>query len=83
MQVKAVIIKNPDTDFGVSFPDFPGCITTGRTLCNAIEMAKEAIAFHIEGLKLDGSPVPEYTKSRNISVYFDGFIIETIVIEVD
>ncbi len=40
-------------------PDLPGCFSAGDTLEEAIESAHEAIACHIEGLLLDGEPVPE------------------------
>ena len=39
MDYVAIIPKDPDSDFGVSFPDFPGCITAGRTLDEAKALA--------------------------------------------
>lgn len=51
--------KDTDSDFGVSFPDFPGCVTAGRTLDEAQRMAREALEFHIKGMVEDGDPVPE------------------------
>jgi predicted RNase H-like HicB family nuclease len=54
----ALIHKDADSDFGVSFPDLPGCITAGSTLEEAREMAAEALAFHIEGMEEDGDEVP-------------------------
>ena len=50
--------KQPNTDHGVGFPDFPGCITAGRTLDEARRMAAQALAFHIEGLRVDGTAIP-------------------------
>lgn len=44
--------------FGVSFPDFPGCITGADTLEEAICKAGEALAFHIVGMSEDGDGVP-------------------------
>jgi predicted RNase H-like HicB family nuclease len=55
----AYLHKERDSDFGVSFPDFPGCITAGRTLEEARRMAAEALALHIEGMIEDGELVPE------------------------
>jgi len=55
----ALVHKDPDSDFGVSFPDFPGCITAGGTIQEAIDMAKEALALHIEGMVEDGDAIPE------------------------
>src|SRR6266404_5853829 len=58
-QYIALIHKEPDSDYGVSFPDFPGVFTAGRTLDEARAMAEEALAFHIEGLVADKEAVPE------------------------
>ena len=54
-----LIHKDVGSDFGVSFPDFPGVITAGTTLDDARAMAEEALAFHVEGLMEDGEPIPE------------------------
>lgn len=54
-----LIHKEPKSDYGVSFPDLPGCITAGRTLDEARTMAEEALAFHLEGLAEDGDPIPD------------------------
>ena len=53
-----IIHKDADSDFGVSFPDFPGCITVGSTMEEAGRMAEEALAFHIRGMVEDGDPIP-------------------------
>jgi predicted RNase H-like HicB family nuclease len=55
----ALIHKDPESDFGVSFPDFPGCVTAGKTLDEAQTMAEEALALHVEGMAEDGDPIPE------------------------
>jgi predicted RNase H-like HicB family nuclease len=54
-----LIHKDADSDFGVSFPDFPGVITAGTTLDDARAMAEEALALHIEGMVEDGEAIPE------------------------
>jgi predicted RNase H-like HicB family nuclease len=54
----ALLHKDKGSDYGVSFPDFPGCITAGKTLEEARRMAAEALAFHIEGLIEDGEAIP-------------------------
>lgn len=54
----AIIHKEPESDFGVSFPDFPGCITAGSSLEEARKMAQEALEFHISGMTEDGEPIP-------------------------
>ena len=58
-QYIALIHKDVDSDFGVSFPDLPGCVTAGATLDEARAMASEALAFHLEGLVEDGEAIPE------------------------
>ncbi len=55
----ALIHKDPDSDYGVSFPDFPGCVTAGASLDEARREAGEALALHLEGMAEDGTPVPE------------------------
>jgi len=54
----ALLRNDDDSDFGVEFPDFPGCVTAGRTLDEAKDMAKEALAFHVEGMIEDGAAIP-------------------------
>jgi predicted RNase H-like HicB family nuclease len=54
----ALIHKDAYSDYGVSFPDFPGCITAGSTIDEARAMAAEALAFHIEGMRQDGAEIP-------------------------
>lgn len=54
-----LIHKEPESDYGVSFPDFPGVVTAGATLDEARNMAEEALAFHVEGMIEDGDPIPE------------------------
>jgi len=54
----ALIHKDADSDYGVSFPDFPGCVTAGATLDEARSLAAEALALHVEGLLEDGETLP-------------------------
>jgi predicted RNase H-like HicB family nuclease len=46
-------------DFGVIFPDFDGCVSVGKDLNDAINMAQEALEFHVEGMREDGEELPE------------------------
>jgi predicted RNase H-like HicB family nuclease len=59
MEYIAYLHKDNKSDFGVSFPDFPGCVTAGKTLEEARRMAGEALALHIEGMATDGEAIPE------------------------
>jgi predicted RNase H-like HicB family nuclease len=54
-----LIHTDAGSDFGVSFPDFPGVVTAGLNLDDARAMAEEALAFHIQGLVEDGEAIPE------------------------
>ncbi len=54
-----IIHKDPDSCYGVSFPDFPGCITAGDTPDEARAMAAEALAFHVEDFEAHGEVMPE------------------------
>ena len=56
MRYPIVIHKDPDSDYGVTVPDLPGCFSGGDTMDEAIDMAHEAILGHIEGLLMDGEP---------------------------
>jgi predicted RNase H-like HicB family nuclease len=59
MNYIAYLHKIRKSDYGLSFPDFPGCLTAGRTLEEARRMAAEALALHVEGLLEDGETLPE------------------------
>ncbi len=52
------IHKDGKSDYGVSFSDFPGCVTAGKTLDEAQQMASEALEMHIEGMREDGEKIP-------------------------
>ena len=53
-----LIRKDADSDFGVDFPDFPGCISAGTTLDEARRMAQEALELHVGGMIEDGEALP-------------------------
>ena len=58
MRYPVVIHKDPDSDYGVTVPDLPGCFSAGATMDEALVNAVEAIECHIEGLMLDAEPIP-------------------------
>ncbi len=62
----ALIHKDADSDYGVSFPDFPGCITVGSTLDEARTMAAEALLFHMEGMREDGRTIPSPSRLTEV-----------------
>ena len=51
-------IHRDEAGFGVSFPDFPGCVSVGDTVDDAVCHGSEALAFHVEGMVNDGEPLP-------------------------
>ncbi len=51
-------IHRDDAGYGASFPDFPGCVSVGDTVEDAVHRACQALAFHVEGLAADGQPIP-------------------------
>jgi predicted RNase H-like HicB family nuclease len=53
------IHKEPTSDYGVSVPDLPGCISAGSTFFEALAMAKEAVELHLEGMLDDGQDIPD------------------------
>jgi predicted RNase H-like HicB family nuclease len=59
----AVVIEPGKTGFGAYVPDLPGCIAAGKTRDEVVRLMKEAIEFHIEGLKEAGEPIPEPASS--------------------
>ena len=59
MDYIAYLHKEPSSDFGVSFPDFPGCATAGSSLEEARVMAIEALSLHVKGMIEDGDPIPK------------------------
>ncbi len=62
----AVVHKDPDSDYGVSLPDFPGCITAGSTIDEAKDMAHEALSLHIKGMLEDGEKIPEPSSLEDV-----------------
>ena len=70
-QYIGLIHKQADSDFGVSFPDFPGVVTAGKTLDDARAMAEEALAFHIEGLVADGEAIPEASGLEGVMAHLE------------
>jgi predicted RNase H-like HicB family nuclease len=54
----AIVIENAGPNYSAYVPDLPGCVATGATIEDVEREIREAIAFHLEGLREDGSPIP-------------------------
>jgi predicted RNase H-like HicB family nuclease len=53
-----VVVERGETSWGAHVPDLPGCVAVGETREEVLQFIREAIEFHIDGLKEDGLPVP-------------------------
>ena len=53
-----VIVERGDSSWGAHVPDLPGCIAVGETRAEVLDLIREAINLHIDGLKREGLPVP-------------------------
>jgi predicted RNase H-like HicB family nuclease len=58
-----VIIERAGANFSAYAPDVPGCVATGATIDETEREIREAIEFHLEGLREDGLPIPEPTST--------------------
>jgi predicted RNase H-like HicB family nuclease len=54
----AVVIEQAEGNYSAYVPDLPGCVATGSTIPEVESQIREAITFHLEGLREDGIPVP-------------------------
>ena len=75
MNYAVVIHKDPDTDYGVTVPDLPGCFAAGETVQDALIHAVEAIEVYLEDMLLNGEPISpprSFVFDPNHSDYIDG-----------
>lgn len=56
-----IVIEKANGNYSAYVPDLPGCVATGKTIDEAQQEMREAIRFHIDGLREDGLPIPEPT----------------------
>jgi len=84
MRYPIVIHKDPDSDYGVTVPDLPGCFSGGETMDEAIENAVEAIECHIEGLLVDSEtiPRPQSVEYHNSNTDYAGGAWAVVTIDV-
>lgn len=81
------LIHEEDGAYGISFPDFPGCVSGGSSLDEALARGREALAFHVEGMIEDGDllPVPRRLDELKIDPTFiedaDGAAIVAVPLE--
>ncbi len=58
-QYIALLHRNGNKGYGVSFPDFSGCVTAGKTIEEALREAAEVLALHVDGMREDGARIPK------------------------
>jgi predicted RNase H-like HicB family nuclease len=63
-----IVIEKTKTGYSAYSPDLPGCVATGRTRPNVEKTMREAVEFHLEGLREEGSKAPP---SRSYSTYVE------------
>jgi predicted RNase H-like HicB family nuclease len=63
----ALVDKDEDSDFGVSFPDFPGCVSAGESVEEALIGAQEALAGHVALMLADGDALPKASAFEDIA----------------
>jgi len=66
LQYLVRINKDPESDWGASVPDLPGCVATGKTIDSALRRIEGAIALHLRGLREDGIKTP-LPRNRSVS----------------
>ena len=68
-----LVHKDPESDYGVSFPDLPECVTAGNTFEEAKKMATEALSLHLEGLACSGEEIPKPSSADAVVAHPDAF----------
>jgi predicted RNase H-like HicB family nuclease len=61
----AIVIEKAENNYAAYVPDLPGCVTTGNSIAETERQIREAIEFHIRGLREDGLPIPEPSSQVN------------------
>ncbi|ETK16475.1 hypothetical protein H096_25556 [Pseudomonas sp. FH1] len=59
MKFPVVVHKDADSDYGVTIPDVPGCLSAGRSFSEALHNVREALALHLEGVIADQEQLPQ------------------------
>ncbi len=55
----ALVIEKSSTGYGAYVPDLPGCVAVAETEAEVRELIREAIEFHLDGMRESGEPIPE------------------------
>lgn len=60
-----VVVEKADGNYAAYSPDLPGCVATGDTKDETLQLMRQAIAIHLDGLKKDGLPIPAPSSSAD------------------
>ena len=55
----AIVIEQAEGNYSAYVPDLPGCVATGASIAEVESEMREAIAFHLDGMREDGLPIPQ------------------------
>ena len=61
----AIVIEKGLTSYGAYVPDLPGCVAAAETRSEVLELIREAIEFHLEGMRGEGLPIPDPSPSAD------------------
>ena len=61
-----VVVEEGPISFGAYAPDLPGCIAAGETREEVLALIREAIAYHLQGLREDGEPIPPPSSTAEV-----------------
>jgi predicted RNase H-like HicB family nuclease len=61
-----VVVEQGPSSFGAYVPDLPGCVAAAETRDEVLNLIREAIEFHIEGLRQDGQPIPPPSSTSEV-----------------
>jgi predicted RNase H-like HicB family nuclease len=78
----AVADNDPDSDCGATFPDFPGCVSAGKTLDEAVLGAHEALAGHVALMVVDGDELPGPTPLEAVAAQRDASTVAITLVPV-
>jgi predicted RNase H-like HicB family nuclease len=78
----ALIDKDEDSDFGVSSPDFPGCVSAGASVEEALIGAQEALAGHVALMLADGDALPKVSALEEVAAAREASTVAVTLIPV-
>lgn len=87
MPVAYALLHEENGVFGISFPDFPGCVSTGRTIDDVLRKGSEALTFHVSGMIEDGDRMPglrtlsELVEAADYRAAADGAVVAAVPFE--